>query len=104
MNIQNLPWRKTAVLHADKTRSVMIVDDHEIFRNGLRSLLAESETFRIVAEASNCEDALIHLQSLPIDLVLLDLHLPDVNCMEALHRLKKKFSIAGCDHYLGNNR
>ena len=88
MNIQNLPWRKTAVLHIDKTRRVMIVDDHEIFRNGLRSLLAESGAFRIVAEASNCEDALIHLQSLPIDLVLLDLHLPDVNGMEALHRLK----------------
>jgi DNA-binding NarL/FixJ family response regulator len=89
MNIQNLPWRKTAVLRIDKTRRVMIVDDHEIFRNGLRSLLAESEAFRVVAEASNCEDALIHLQSLPIDLVLLDLHLPDVNGMEALHRLKK---------------
>ena len=89
MSIQNLPWRKTPVLHADKTRRVMIVDDHEIFRNGLRGLLAESEAFRIVAEASNCEDALVYLQSLPVDLVLLDLHLPGVNGMEALHRLKK---------------
>ncbi len=80
---------KTAVLRTDKPRHVMIVDDHEIFRSGLRGLLAESEAFRIVAEASNCEDALRHLQSQPIDLVLLDLHLPDVNGVEALQRLKK---------------
>lgn len=76
----------------DKIQRVMIVDDHEVFRYGLRKLLADSESFRIIAEASNCEDAFKQLQSIPVDLVLLDLHLPDVTGMEALHRLKKSSS------------
>ncbi len=89
MDIQNPPWGKTANSPANKIQRVMLVDDHEIFRNGLRSLLAVSETFHIVAEASNCEEALKRMQLVPVDLVLLDLHLPDVNGIEALQRIKK---------------
>jgi two-component system nitrate/nitrite response regulator NarL len=67
----------------------MIVDDHELYRFGLRELLADSKSFRVIAEASNYRDALVRLQSVSVDLVLLDFHLPDVNGMEALHQLKK---------------
>ena len=72
----------------DEIQRVMIVDDHEVYRFGLRDLLAETASFRVIAEASTCRDAFIRLQSMPIDLVLLDLHLPDVTSMEALHRFK----------------
>ena len=89
MNIQNPPWGKAADAQAHKIHRVMIIDDHEVFRYGLGKLLADNESFRIVAEASNCEDALKRLQTVPVDLVLLDLHLPDVNGIEALHQLKR---------------
>ena len=89
MDIQHPPSSKGIDSHPDKIQRVMIVDDHEVYRYGLRELLTDGETFRVIAEASNCRDALIRLQSVPIDLVLLDLHLPDVTGMEALHSLKK---------------
>lgn len=89
MDIQRPPLSKGIASHANRIQRVMIVDDHEVFRYGLSKLLADSESFRIIAEASTCEDALIRLQAVQIDLVLLDLHLPDVIGMEALHRLKK---------------
>ena len=91
MNIQHPPSNKGIATHENEIQRVMIVDDHEVFRYGLSKLLADSESFRIIAEASNCEDAFIRLQAVQIDLVLLDLHLPDVTGMEALHRLKNGF-------------
>ena len=66
----------------------MLVDDHEVFRVGLRNLLTDMVSFQVLAEARTCGDALARMQSFPIDLVLLDLHLPDVEGIEAVHRLK----------------
>ncbi|HLJ36220.1 MAG TPA: response regulator transcription factor [Ktedonobacteraceae bacterium] len=90
MEIQPPPTNKGLDSQAEKIQRVMIVDDHEVFRYGLSKLLAESESFRIIADASNYEDAFIRLQSVSIDLVLLDLHLPDVDGIEALHQLKHR--------------
>ena len=67
----------------------MLVDDHEVFRYGLRKLLADSEMFRIVAEAGTCEGASKQMQLVQVDLILLDLHLPDINGMEVIHQLKR---------------
>lgn len=92
MDIQQSSSSKRVDSHRDKIQRVMIVDDHEVFRFGLSKLLADSDSFRIIAEASNCEEALVRLQSVPVDLVLLDLRLPDVTGMEALHRLKSSAS------------
>ncbi len=89
MDSQRPPSSTVINSQADKIQRVMLVDDHEVFRYGLRKLLANSETFRIVAEASTCEDASKQMQSMPIDLILLDLHLSDINGMEAIHQLKK---------------
>ncbi|HVB23698.1 MAG TPA: response regulator transcription factor [Ktedonobacteraceae bacterium] len=88
MDIQHPPSIKGIDAHNNKIQRVMIVDDHEVFRYGLSKLLADSESFRVIAEASTCKDAFLRLRSVPIDLVLLDLHLPDVTGIEALHRLK----------------
>ena len=56
---------------------VLIVDDHEIFRHGLRDLIDTIEGFQVVAEANSCEDALALAQEGHIDLVMLDMYLPD---------------------------
>lgn len=76
----------------EQTRRVMLVDDHEVFRVGLRNLLTEMASFEVVAEAGTCEAALAQVRSAPVDLVLLDLHLPDVEGVEALRRLKAETS------------
>ncbi|HKF36726.1 MAG TPA: response regulator, partial [Ktedonobacteraceae bacterium] len=56
---------------------VLIVDDHEIFRHGLRDLINSIEGFQVVAEANSCRDALAQAQERHIDLVMLDMYLPD---------------------------
>jgi two-component system NarL family response regulator len=57
----------------------MIVDDHAIFREGLRALLDMEEDFVVVGEASRGDEAVAMVADLPPDVILLDLHLPDGN-------------------------
>ena len=56
---------------------LMIVDDHAIFREGLRTLLDMEEDFTVVGEASRGEEALAMVTEESPDVILLDLHLPD---------------------------
>lgn len=67
---------------------LLIVDDHAIFREGLRALLDMEEDFVVVGEASRGKEAVATVASESPDVVLLDLHLPDGNgsdfCREIL--------------------
>jgi DNA-binding NarL/FixJ family response regulator len=56
---------------------LLIVDDHAIFREGLRTLLDMEEDFVVVGEASSGEEAVAMVEADPPDVILLDLHLPD---------------------------
>jgi DNA-binding NarL/FixJ family response regulator len=56
--------------------SLIVADDHTIFREGLKQMLAEESDFRIVGEATNGDDLLAQLRSLTCDIVLLDLTMP----------------------------
>jgi RNA polymerase sigma factor (sigma-70 family) len=56
---------------------LMIVDDHAIFREGLRALLDMEEDFVVIGEASRGDEAVDMVTSESPDVVLLDLHLPD---------------------------
>lgn len=56
---------------------LLIVDDHAIFRQGLRALLEMEEDFTVIGEASRGDEAMAMVADEPPDVVLLDLHLPD---------------------------
>lgn len=56
---------------------LIIVDDHAIFREGLRALLDMEEDFRVIGEASQGGEAVAMVAEEPPDVILLDLHLPD---------------------------
>jgi two-component system response regulator DevR len=56
---------------------LLIVDDHAIFREGLRALLDMEEDFTVIGEASAGKEALSMVVDEPPDVILLDLHLPD---------------------------
>ncbi len=58
------------------TIRVLIVDDHAIVREGLRSLLSEEQDLEVVGEAASGEQALLVLERLAPDVVLLDLRMP----------------------------
>ncbi|MCK9255454.1 MAG: response regulator transcription factor [Bacteroidales bacterium] len=70
--------------------NVMIVDDHALFRDGLKLLLNSFPNFKVVAEASNGEEFLQTLELIPVDIVLLDIEMPILNGIEATKIAIKK--------------
>ena len=67
---------------------VMIVDDHKIVREGLRTLLSEERTIEVVAEATSGEEALQLAPDVLPTVVLMDLVLPGIDGLETTRRLK----------------
>lgn len=68
---------------------ILIVDDHELVRVGLRHILEEYADFEVVAEASNGEMAMRLNRKCRPDVVLLDVELPGLSGFEITSRLKK---------------
>jgi DNA-binding NarL/FixJ family response regulator len=66
---------------------VLIVDDHATFRAGLRALLATDARLRVVAEASTGAGAITAVASSAPDVVLMDVHMPGVDGVEATRRI-----------------
>lgn len=64
-------------------RKIIIVDDHTLFRNGLKILLNNLKDYRVVAEASNGKEFLELLETIHPDLVLLDIEMPIMDGIEA---------------------
>jgi len=62
---------------------ILLVDDHKIMRDGIRAILKVSGEFNVVAEADTGHDAVAMTRSLRPQLVLMDIHLPGLNGIEA---------------------
>ena len=71
------------------TISVMIVDDHSIFLQGLRRVLEAEADLEVVGAAADGEEALDLAGRLVPDVVLLDINLPSMNGMQVTRRLKQ---------------
>lgn len=69
------------------TTRVLVADDHEVVRCGLKSLFVGTE-LEVVAEASNGKDALRLIAELELDVVMLDVRMPDTDGLNVLGRLK----------------
>ena len=86
----------TNAIPATNHQRVLIVDDHEIFRHGLRDLINMIEGFEVVAEGGSCKDALKLVRQMHIDLVILDMYLPDGNGIQTIRQLKQKMTNPPC--------
>lgn len=74
-----------------KKQNIIIVDDHKIFRKGLRFLLDDMENIKVVAEAENGEEFLNLLEISTADIVLMDINMPKMNGIEATIEALKQF-------------
>jgi DNA-binding NarL/FixJ family response regulator len=69
--------------------SIIIVDDHEVVRRGIRAYLDILPEFEVVGEASSGEEAIQMVMELIPDVVLMDLIMPGMNGIETTRQIKK---------------
>ena len=67
--------------------SILLVDDHKIMRDGIKTILERTTDFRIVGEADNGSDAIAQSKKLRPDLILMDIVMPGVNGFQATREL-----------------
>ena len=71
--------------------NVIIADDHQMFIDGIKSLLINEPDIEIIGEALNGKQVLEKLENAPCDLVLMDINMPVMDGIEATSKLKEKF-------------
>jgi NarL family two-component system response regulator LiaR len=69
--------------------SVIIVDDHEIVRKGIRAYLESTSEFRVVAETASGREAIRLAAEMVPDVVLMDLIMPDLDGIQTTREIKK---------------
>ncbi len=69
---------------------VLIVDDHSMFRKGVRQLLATEEDIQVYAEAKDGEEALLICRKIIPDVILLDISMPGIGGLQSIKLLKKE--------------
>jgi len=67
---------------------IVIVDDHEMVRNGLSVMLEREEDFTVIGEANNGKEAVELVGKLQPDVVLMDLRMPEMDGVEAMRQIR----------------
>lgn len=67
--------------------SIVLVDDHFLVRDGIRSLLEDEQQYKVIGEASNGRDAIDLVQSLNPDIVICDIRMPEMSGIETVEKL-----------------
>jgi DNA-binding NarL/FixJ family response regulator len=70
---------------------ILLVDDHEVVRLGLKALLEHHSHFEVVGEAGNARDAIEQVSRIQPDIVLMDIRLPGVSGIEACEEITHRF-------------
>ena len=70
-------------------KTILIVDDHPFFREGVKSLLAKQSTYRVAGEAGSGEEGLRKAKEIRPDLVIMDIGLPDVSGIDITRNMRE---------------
>jgi len=69
---------------------VLLADDHQLFRQGMRSMLANDARIEVIGEAENGRSAVELARQLAPDVVVMDISMPDLNGIDATRRIKQR--------------
>lgn len=69
---------------------ILLVDDHELFRTGMRSIINNSPGMRVVGEAATGEEAVEMAAQIGPDLILMDVHMPGIGGIEATRKIVRR--------------
>jgi len=75
-------------MNTDSRQTILIIDDHPLFRKGLMQLIQTAVEFEIIGEASGGKDGIALAHALHPDMILLDLNMKDMSGIDVLKALK----------------
>ncbi|MDB5842083.1 MAG: two component LuxR family transcriptional regulator [Herminiimonas sp.] len=81
-----MPMELKMIIHKIK---ILLVDDHEVVRNGMRQMLGSASDIEVTGEAETAEQALRLAKEQDFNVALIDINLPDMHGLELLKQLRK---------------
>lgn len=73
------------------TTKIVIIDDHQLFREGVKRILEFEKSFKVVAEGDDGTEALTIVEEHRPDVVIMDINMPEMNGVEATRELVKNY-------------
>ena len=70
-------------------KKILILDDHRVVIEGIKTVLHDQQEFEVVGEATNAAQAMAQVKSLRPDIVITDISMPDLNGIEVTRQIKK---------------
>ena len=74
----------------EKDIQILVVDDHQVVREGLRHMLGQEQDMAIIGQGANSEEALFQIEELNPDVVLMDIKMPGVDGIELARQVTQK--------------
>lgn len=73
------------------TTKIVIIDDHQLFREGVKRILDFEKTFEVVAEGDDGSDAITLVEEYKPDVIIMDINMPNINGVEATRQLIERY-------------
>ena len=71
--------------------NILLADNHKIVRHAIKMIIADNADFQVTGEADNAQSLLKHLEDKKVELLILDLNMPDKDGFELIEELKKNY-------------
>jgi len=82
------------MISSQRVISVLLVDDHALFREGIAALIATQPDMTVIGEACNGREAVERFRSAPADVTLMDLQMPGLSGIDAIVAIRAEFPAA----------